>query len=90
LEKEVNTLEEVCAELETYTELVSDEWQETVDDLISLTRNLYVFSDEFSVAVEEELRTILAYCKENAVFREEEIVTPARIQTVKVLKWTNE
>ena len=64
--KEVSelTLVEVCTELRTYTNLFSDEWQESIDGLIDITRSMYLYDDALSGAINNQL--IAHYITRNA------------------------
>lgn len=80
------SINEVCQELEEYTALSGDEWQEGVDALINIHRYSYVFGDTFKNQIEEELRVQLDFVRNNARIVE---VTKEETKTVtyKQVEW---
>ena len=78
------TLREVVDELRTYTALVSDEWQESVDILCNAARYPYCYSDEFNGLLEKVLRVALQDCRDNAIIVEEVFT---ETYTKKTIEW---
>lgn len=80
------TAEEISDELRQYTELASDEWQESVDRLCSLVGYEYTYGESFNKALLIELRSQLKYIRKAAKIEE---VTETQTYTTKKLIWND-
>lgn len=81
--KDMNVAE-MSAELGTYTQHMSDEWQEAVDALRTAASYTYCYSEKFNKVLENELRAQLKYIRDHALLEE---LSETYTKTYTTVKW---